>query len=129
MGIESKVKKGKLWAKRKDKEKDPIEFLRENYGSDITRSKLAIVDSALYKVFWRRDLLDEAIPNFDVMASERLRSIITLNRFGGNALKYYKKHYRGKTRGEIRRLDQYLYERLTLEGSLEKVPTKKWNKH
>ncbi len=128
MEVEDKIKTGKLWTKREDRKKDPIEFFRENYDPSTTRSQLAVTDSALYKTFWRRGLLDAAIPNFDHKASEDLRSRISLNRFGGDVFGYYMLHYPGKTRGEIGRLDPYLYEKLNLEGLLEKVPVKKRNK-
>src|ERR1700722_2937046 len=44
--------------------------------------------------------------------------------FGSDPLTYYRKHYEGLTRGELRRRDSSLYQRLWWEGLLEQVPEK-----
>lgn len=112
MGVENRVK----WTERENENEDPLEFFRENYDPRTTRGQLSRIDSALYKTFWRRRLLDDAIPKRE-------------SRFGNDVYGYYTTHYPGKTRSEISKLDRYLYEKLAREGLLERVPVKQEDKH
>jgi hypothetical protein len=44
--------------------------------------------------------------------------------FGDDPVCYYREHYEGVTRGQLRKRDPSLYERLRREGLLEAVPGK-----
>ncbi|MEK6872973.1 MAG: hypothetical protein AABW90_03095 [Nanoarchaeota archaeon] len=105
MNLENKVK----WAERKDRDKDPIEFFKENYPG-MTRSKLAKEDQSLYLTLWKERLLEE---------------VSIASRFGQNPLNYYKQHYKGLTRGQLKEKDPSLYQVLWKGGLLKKVPLKR----
>lgn len=101
--LEEKVR----WADREDKNKDPLEFFRENYGNGTRRAELAQQDFALYRILLRKELLDIAIPS----------------RFGADLLAFYREHYSGMTRGQLYKENRSLYQRLLYAGLLEEVPT------
>lgn len=123
MSLEDKVR----WVNRKNKGKDPLQFFREHYNPDTNRTQLAREDSSLYRILSRRELLDEAIPEFDQKASERgkVGGSAGTRDFGDDPVAYYKKHYDGLTRGQLHDEDRTFYDRLGTEGLLEHVPLKK----
>lgn len=118
--LEDKVK----WAEREDKNQNPLEFFRKHYNSGTTRGQLAREDFSLYRILRRRDLLDDAIPNFDTEAFKKGKSAGRKSRFGNNPVAYYKGYYDGLTRTQLQKQDRSLYERLREDGLLWHVPTK-----
>ncbi|OYT40718.1 hypothetical protein B6U80_02465 [Candidatus Pacearchaeota archaeon ex4484_26] len=105
MALESIVR----WAKRENKDADPLEFYRKNYDG-FTRSQLQEKDKALYEILRRRDLLHK-IP----------RKIAKARDFG-SPLDYYQEHYPGMTREELREKDKGLYNRLQRDSLLDHIP-------
>ncbi len=110
----------KRWAERENDE-DPVEFYRDNYNG-YSRSKLSIEDFALYRLLSRRGLLDSTIPADEKAVNIGRKSRINSSRFGKNPAAYYRRHYKGLTRGALEKLDSSLYERLRVEGLLHIVP-------
>ena len=118
--LEDRVK----WAERAVKNQNPIDFFRQYYNSNTTRSQLAKEDFALYRILSRKRLLDDAIPHFDHEASERGRRRTEVSRFGNDPVAYYQEHYAGLTRGQLQKQELSLYQRLWKDGLLDNVPTK-----
>ena len=123
--LEQRVK----WSKREDKNNDPVDFLRENYPENITRSKLAQEDGALYRIISRHGRLDEAIPDYDKRSSEIWRETrLRATPWGLNSRAYFKRHYAHLGRTELRKQVLGLYKRARTEGWLdEEFPQHKQN--
>ena len=123
--LEQRVK----WSKREDKNKDPVDFLRENYPETITRSKLADEDPTLYRIISRHNRLDEAIPDYDKRSSETWRETrLRATPWGLNSRAYFKRHHANLGRTELRNQVLGLYERGRAEGWLEEeLPQHKQN--
>lgn len=123
--LEQRVK----WARREDRDKDPVDFLRENYPENITRSRLAQEDSALYRIISRHNRLDEAIPHYNKRSSEAWRETrLRVTPWGLNPRAYFKRHYSHLGRKELRKQVLGLYERARAEGWLEEeLPQHKQN--
>ena len=113
------------WVDREDKNADPVKFYRLYYNG-LNRSQLAITDNALYRSLIRNKRLPEAIPEADERAVENGRKIgrKVIYNFGGNPLKYYRRHYPGLTRGQLYQANQALYDRLIRDGLIGEVPTR-----
>ena len=107
MNLEDKVK----WAGREEKGISPVDFFRQHYDDNTTRSQLARQDFALYKILSGRGLLDEAIPNFNQKSSEKgkVGGSVGTRDFGDDPIAYYSEHYDGLTRGELSKKDPSLY--------------------
>lgn len=121
MSLENRVK----WAEREIKEIDPLDFFRDYYKGEITRTQLAREDFSLYRILSRKDLLKEAIPNFDKGASEtgKIGGSAVARNFGDDPVVYYTEHHEGLKRGQLQKENQSLYKRLRRDGLLEHVPT------
>ncbi|MBI2665891.1 hypothetical protein HYX12_04685 [Candidatus Woesearchaeota archaeon] len=116
------------WTERTNKHQNPIDFFRQHYEPNTTRSQLAREDFTLYKILSRKKLLDDAIPNFDHEASKTGRMArLGVSKFGNDPVAYYQEHHAGLTRGELARQDPGLYQRLWKDGLLDNVPIKSSN--
>lgn len=122
MSLEDKIR----WAGREDKTVNPLDFFREHYDNRTTRSQLAREDFSLYRILSRKGLLDEAIPDFNQGASERGRigGSTGARDLGDDPIAYYTEHHDGLTRGQLRKEDPSLYQRLRRDGLLEHIPLK-----
>lgn len=101
---------------RQDFGEDALRHYKDHY-SGLTRGRLFRENRGLYQRLWRDGLL-EHIPKADFRAVQLQRSP-----FGDDPVAYYKKHYKGLTRGRLTRKHPGLYKRLRLDGLLKYVPT------
>ena len=104
--------------------KDPVAYCQQQYPG-VTRKELKRKNSALYKWLWRRGLL-ECVPKENKTKEEVHEQLSKIKRekgrFGADALAYYREHYEGTPRGELKEKDSGLYQRLRSDGLLEYVP-------
>ncbi|MFC1768773.1 hypothetical protein ACFLZX_03330 [Nanoarchaeota archaeon] len=114
------------WAQRPDRDASPVEFFREHYRNDTTRSELAKIDSGLYRILGKRELLDVAIPNVDQSAVERGRrgGKTPATDFGDDPLAFYWKHHGGITVDELPIVNPHLHKRLRKRDLLDFIPGK-----
>lgn len=96
---------------------DPIGYYKKYYNG-LTRGKLATANKKFYH-FLRRNGLLEKIP---------VKQKSEKKDFGEDLLKYYYKHHDGLTRTELAKVNQALYQRMRIDGSIISVPSK-WKKH
>jgi len=83
MNLEARVK----WSERTDRKKDPLDFFRENYDSNITRGQLAAEDPGLYERLKRKmDCWIEFLYNEEISEKIHWNSTIKIiqARQGGN---------------------------------------------
>jgi len=95
---------------------DALAYYKKHYVR-LTRGELIKKDGSLYTRLQKEGLIKH-IPTANLSALAKKRS-----KFGLDALAYYKKHYRGLTRGALQEKNVSLYTRLWKDGLLNHVPT------
>ncbi|HLF54459.1 MAG TPA: hypothetical protein VI612_01945 [Candidatus Nanoarchaeia archaeon] len=94
---------------------DALQCYRENYDG-LSRYELQQTNEGLYNRMLREGLLHN-VPVKNKSEVEREKSP-----YGANALTYYRKHYAGLTRGQLKSKRPGLYARLRKDGLLKHVP-------
>lgn len=118
MSLEDKVK----WVDREDRNQSPLEFFRQHYDTSKTRASLSKTDNSLYAILSKRRLLNDAIPHFDVKASETGKKSRTITKYGSDLVDYYNTHYPGLTRAQLMQQDPTFYSRLKKAELVDKIP-------
>lgn len=93
---------------------DYVAFYHKKYEG-LTRTELARKDLSFYLSLWRRKLLDHIPVTVHRKPTRKIKDPVA----------FYRRNYRGLTRGKLKDTDERLYQKLLRDGLIRYVPTKR----